>query len=264
MARTAFHHAYYVYKRTGIRELFRQALIEAENFFGRHLSLSHQKLYQRSVNELHRRMESEDDIKDAIETAFSYRGYGVFRSIEPFQQSGELRELLDSLQREDIDSVLEIGTARGGSLYLWCRTLEQSNTFLSVDLPGGEFGGGYSEHRIDLFREFVDDANMQFIRRNSHDPETVRMVEDATPENGIDLLFIDGDHTYEGVKKDFYSYSALLDDNGIVVLHDILGNPHDPDVEVDQFWQELRQEYKTEEIVESPEQDWGGLGVVYV
>jgi len=36
----------------------------------------------------------------------------------------------------------------------------------------------------------------------------------------VDLLFIDGDHTYEGVKKDFDLYSNLLSNNGIIVVHD--------------------------------------------
>lgn len=36
----------------------------------------------------------------------------------------------------------------------------------------------------------------------------------------IDLLFIDGDHSYEGVKKDFDLYSTILSDHGIIVLHD--------------------------------------------
>jgi len=36
----------------------------------------------------------------------------------------------------------------------------------------------------------------------------------------IDILFIDGDHTYEGVKKDFELYSTILSKNGIVIIHD--------------------------------------------
>jgi hypothetical protein len=36
----------------------------------------------------------------------------------------------------------------------------------------------------------------------------------------IDLLFIDGDHSYEGVKKDFELYSKLLSDKGLIILHD--------------------------------------------
>jgi hypothetical protein len=36
----------------------------------------------------------------------------------------------------------------------------------------------------------------------------------------IDLLFIDGDHSYDGVKKDFELYSKILNDNGIIIIHD--------------------------------------------
>jgi hypothetical protein len=36
----------------------------------------------------------------------------------------------------------------------------------------------------------------------------------------IDLLFIDGDHSYEGVKKDFDLYSTIMSDNGLIILHD--------------------------------------------
>lgn len=40
----------------------------------------------------------------------------------------------------------------------------------------------------------------------------------------IDFLFIDGDHSYDGVKKDFELYSKLLSDNGIIILHDTDSN----------------------------------------
>jgi len=36
----------------------------------------------------------------------------------------------------------------------------------------------------------------------------------------IDFLFIDGDHTYEGVKLDFDLYSNILSDNGVIMIHD--------------------------------------------
>ena len=40
----------------------------------------------------------------------------------------------------------------------------------------------------------------------------------------IDLLFIDGDHSYEGVKKDFELYSKLISDNGMILIHDTDSN----------------------------------------
>lgn len=36
----------------------------------------------------------------------------------------------------------------------------------------------------------------------------------------IDILFIDGDHSYEGVKKDFELYSTIMSKNGIIIIHD--------------------------------------------
>ncbi len=37
----------------------------------------------------------------------------------------------------------------------------------------------------------------------------------------IDYLHIDGDHSYEGVKKDFELYSTIMSENGIITIHDI-------------------------------------------
>ena len=36
----------------------------------------------------------------------------------------------------------------------------------------------------------------------------------------IDALFIDGDHSYEGVKKDFDLYSTIISENGVIFIHD--------------------------------------------
>ena len=40
----------------------------------------------------------------------------------------------------------------------------------------------------------------------------------------IDFLFIDGDHSYDGVKQDFDLYSQILSDSGIIMIHDTDGD----------------------------------------
>ena len=71
----------------------------------------------------------------------------------------------------------------------------------------------------------LEDEN-SFFRQNFHP----RFIKD-TSENAyynffvlqdikIDLLFIDGDHSYEGVKKDFDLYSQIMNDKGIIIIHD--------------------------------------------
>ena len=79
----------------------------------------------------------------------------------------------------------------------------------------------------------------------------------------VDFLFIDGDHTYQGVKQDFQMYSPLVKKGGIVAVHDIV--THDPasGCEVDRFWNEIKPTYQHIEIIEKQDQKWAGIGVLY-
>ena len=40
-------------------------------------------------------------------------------------------------------------------------------------------------------------------------------------------MHIDGDHSYEGVKKDFELYSTIMSANGIITIHDTDQKYHD-------------------------------------
>lgn len=52
----------------------------------------------------------------------------------------------------------------------------------------------------------------------------------------IDFLFIDGDHTYEGVKRDFLMYSPLVRKGGIIAFHDIVPHPPECGGDIPRFW----------------------------
>lgn len=80
----------------------------------------------------------------------------------------------------------------------------------------------------------------------------------------VDFLFIDGDHTYDGVRADFEMYSPFVSDGGIVAFHDIADHPPDAGCEVSRYWKEIKQQYRHKEIIEDPRQGWAGLGVLYV
>lgn len=79
----------------------------------------------------------------------------------------------------------------------------------------------------------------------------------------IDFLFIDGDHTYKGVKKDFEMYKSFVSEDGIIALHDIALHPPETNCKVHEFWNEIKNNYNYQEIVENKNQGWAGIGIVW-
>ncbi len=80
----------------------------------------------------------------------------------------------------------------------------------------------------------------------------------------LDYLFIDGDHRYEGVKKDFEMYSPLVKKGGVIAVSDIVEGNEERAGGVPQFWREIKSGYRHQELIEDPEQGGHGIGVLYV
>ncbi len=190
----------------------------------------------------------------------------VFRSniIRPLQVREEFLEFARVVDELKPSVVLEIGTAHGGTLCVLTRLAAPGATILSVDLPGGAFGGGYKWFRVPIFRCFPRDGRkLHLIRDDSHRPETLAAVRDILGSRKLDLLFIDGDHSYQGVRDDFTIYLPLVRPGGMVGFHDIA--PHtDATCEVPRFWNEIKGRYRHREIIRDPGQGWAGIGVLHV
>jgi len=57
-------------------------------------------------------------------------------------------------------------------------------TMISIDLPGGKFGGGYPEWKIPLYKSFASHNQRIFlIRADSHDPKTLDIVKKILGKN---------------------------------------------------------------------------------
>jgi predicted O-methyltransferase YrrM len=192
---------------------------------------------------------------------FVYKGKGFFKSIQPRQNPIEIEKLYRAVCQIAPIRVLEIGTARGGTLYLWTQAATDDATIVSVDLPGGEFGGAYPACRIPFYQAFARQGQkLYLLRKDSHKPQTVEEVCGLFDNHPVDFAFIDGDHTYEGVKADFQNYGPLVRPGGIIAFHDILPRPDLPEIQVNQFWSEVREKHDTREFI-GPEGSGRKIGI---
>ena len=212
---------------------------------------------------LNKVIEKINNVSDAVEFAYSFQYFSF--SIKTAQVKYEITKLLKVLKDLNPKTILEIGTAGGGTLYLFTRIIDPEATIISVDLPGGSYGGGYSEWKIPLYQSFTKKGQkIKLLRADSHNPKTFKLVKTVLADKKVDFLFVDGDHTYEGVKRDFNIYSSLVKEGGIIAFHDIV--EHDPrsSCKVNKFWNELKNDYKYLEIIEDIKQKWAGIGVIYL
>jgi cephalosporin hydroxylase len=212
------------------------------------------------------RVQSPEQLYDFVST-FNYRGI----TITSWQKKAEIVSLLRLLEKTRPRRIAEIGTAKGGTLFMLTQVAAPDATIVSVDLPGGRLGGAsspvrnrYPQWRARLYRGFRrDKQSVHVIRADSHDVATVEEVRRRLPDGNVDFLFIDGDHSYEGVRRDFELYSPLAAAGGLVAFHDIVpGGPgkHGDPGEVPVFWSEVRNEQAVEaEFVE--DWDWGSCGI---
>lgn len=197
---------------------------------------------------------------------FVYRGKGYYKTIEPRQNPIEIEELYKTVIEQSPTRVLEIGTARGGTLYLWTQAAKTDATIVSVDLPEGEFGGAYPACRIPFYKAFaLPGQKLHLLREDSHKDQTIEMVSKLFNYQPIDFAFIDGDHTYEGVKSDFLNYRPIVRSGGIIGFHDILPRPDLPEIQVDRFWKEVKNKYNSKEII-GPDKSGRtiGIGLIFV
>jgi predicted O-methyltransferase YrrM len=98
--------------------------------------------------------------------------------------------------------------------------------------------------------------NLTLVCGNSGSERAIGTANSLGP---YDLIFIDGDHTYEGVSRDMASFAPMLADNGILAFHDIAAEW----TGVPKAWREFAQsnEWTTSEFVCHAYKDPFGIGM---
>jgi len=204
-------------------------------------------------------------IKQAINFAFSFQY--CLQSIRPAQVKSEISKLLYLLNDNKPKIIVEIGTLNGGTLFLFTRVADSNALIISIDIPGGKFGGGYPPWRNQLYKSFEkDNQRLILLRADSQSITTLNNVSKIIKNRKVDFLFIDGDHRYNSVKNDFEMYSTLMSDKGVIAFHDIAKGPirpYETKSEVDVLWNEIKCCYHNVEFIDTRKL-WAGIGVIFV
>jgi cephalosporin hydroxylase len=190
-----------------------------------------------------------------------------FPGVAPNQNRSEIVALLERVAERRPAVLCEIGSAEGGTLFLFARAARPDARLLSIDMRN-------DPERVELFRSLVRPGQqLTCFGGDSHDLDVARRFRDWLGSDKLEFLFIDGDHTAEGVERDLEMYGPTVRGGGLVAFHDIV-----PDfrtrygVETDMdsggvptFWRRLKSRYpRSVELVEHPLQDGRGIGVIEV
>ena len=178
------------------------------------------------------------------------------------QNYTEISDAAQFFKSLNVENFMEIGTDQGGTFAIWSK-LSKDGIRISVDLPHGNFGReDYDVTKRDNYLRTLG-SNVTMIHGSSHDEKIKKEVSEIIGDNKLDFLFIDGDHTYEGVKQDFLMYKEFVREGGWIGFHDIIDSDHHrgANCRVDLLWDELKGEKVSFICGHS---DFGGIGFIKV
>jgi predicted O-methyltransferase YrrM len=145
-------------------------------------------------------------------------GLSNVRAIPTWTTEGELRALFDlGASRPQNAVALEIGSYLGASACFLAAGLAQVNGHLyCVDTWQNET---MLEGERDTFSEFLNNTRgiekwITPVRKRSSD------LSESDVKVPLDLIFLDGDHSYESIKEDFERSESWIAKDGVIAFHD--------------------------------------------
>ena len=115
-------------------------------------------------------------------------------------------------------AVVEIGVWHGVTAAVLRRAMAHDGLLWAVDpFPPGRLGFSLQAPIAHAEVRRIRNGRVRWIRMTGEDAANVYR-QDAGPP--VDLIFIDGDHSYEGLLRDWRAWSPLVARGGVVCLHD--------------------------------------------
>lgn len=168
----------------------------------------------------------------------------------------EIERALGTMADARPEILCEVGTLDGGTSLLFSKFLPSLRLLVCIDL--------YVRNKEMLKLLAPATQALRFIDMPSYSDPAIKRLTDILNGRMIDILFIDGDHRYEGVKKDFLCYRPFVRDGGLILFHDIVQDKGGTAWSggVPKLWKELSERYPNQEIVQSYDQGGFGIGIL--
>jgi len=183
---------------------------------------------------------------------------GVKRIVQPYSWVGHIPFAFWIMDELKPKTFVELGTHTGNSYFSFCQAARETNSgtkCYAVDTWKGDDHAGYYDAEVYEDVSAYNSANYaseSILIKSKFDNALDRF------ENGsIDLLHIDGLHTYEAVKKDYEAWLPKMSKRGVILFHDTYVKENG--FGVWRLWSELEGRYPSIEFKHSH-----GLGVLLV
>jgi predicted O-methyltransferase YrrM len=159
--------------------------------------------------------------------------------------------LLGLLSKVEMKNVLEIGTGNGGMTFLLSQVASPNAKIVTLD-------NGINPVSSFHIRNLAKKGQRIFSEKlNSQDMSTPALVSKFFTDK-LNVLYIDGAHDFDSVKRDFELYCCMVKEGGIIILHDV----HDSKLGVRKFLESANIQY--DEIVGDYSLDRYGTAIVKV